>query len=201
MKRIGVLSSHNGSGFDTIVKACEDKKLNAKVVVVVSNNSNAKVLHKAQQKNIPNFVINAKIFENEDLDKKITQLLQEYKCDTIFLSGYMKKIGEQMIDAYPSAIINSHPALLPKYGGVGMYGTKVHEAVIQAKDKKSGCTVHFVNEEYDKGEYIVQNSIKLENNETIESLENKIKKLESVTIIEALNKIFGKNYNKNLKGF
>ncbi len=124
------------------------------------------------------------------MDEKITSLLQEYGCDIIFLSGYMKKIEDKLLQAYPNAIINSHPALLPKFGGVGMYGSKVHEAVIQAKEKQSGCTVHFVNEEYDKGEYIVQNSIELEKNETVESLENKIKKLESVTIIEALNKLF-----------
>ncbi|MFA7083096.1 MAG: phosphoribosylglycinamide formyltransferase [Arcobacteraceae bacterium] len=191
MKKIGVLSSYNGSGFETIVKACEKKQLNAQVVVVISNNSQAQVLIKAQQKNIPNFIINSKLFPNENLDEKITKLLQEHKCDIIFLSGYMKKIENNLLQAYPNAIINSHPALLPKYGGVGMYGTKVHEAVIQAKDKQSGCTLHFVNEEYDEGKFIVQNSIELEDSETIESLENKIKKLESVTIIEALNKILG----------
>lgn len=190
MKKIGILSSHNGSGFDTIVTSCENKQLNAQVVVVISNNSNALVLQKAQQKNIPNFVINTNLYPQENLDEKITLLLQEYGCDIIFLSGYMKKIEDKLLQAYPNAIINSHPALLPKFGGVGMYGSKVHEAVIQAKEKQSGCTVHFVNEEYDKGEYIVQNSIELEKNETVESLENKIKKLESVTIIEALNKLF-----------
>ncbi len=190
MKKIGILSSHNGSGFDTIVTSCENKQLNAQVVVVISNNSNALVLQKAQQKNIPNFVINTNLYPQENLDEKITSLLQEYGCDIIFLSGYMKKIEDKLLQAYPNAIINSHPALLPKFGGVGMYGSKVHEAVIQAKEKQSGCTVHFVNEEYDKGEYIVQNSIELEKNETVESLENKIKKLESVTIIEALNKLF-----------
>jgi phosphoribosylglycinamide formyltransferase-1 len=193
MKRLGVLSSHNGSGFDTIVQACEKKVLDAQVVVVVSNNSNASVLQKAEQKNIPNFVINSKLFPNDDLDEKITTLLQSFDCDIIFLSGYMKKIEHRLLSAYPNAIVNSHPALLPKFGGVGMYGSKVHEAVIDAKEKQSGCTVHFVNEEYDEGEYIVQNRIELKKDETIEGLENKIKELESVTIIEALNKLFGQN--------
>ncbi len=193
MKRIGVLSSHNGSGFDTIVQACEKKVLDAQVVVVVSNNSNAHVLQKAEQKNIPNFIINSKLFPNDDLDEKITTLLQSFDCDIIFLSGYMKKIEHHLLSAYPNAIVNSHPALLPKFGGVGMYGSKVHEAVVNAKEKQSGCTIHFVNEEYDEGEYILQNSIELEEDETIEGLENKIKELESVTIIEALNKLFGQN--------
>lgn len=190
MKKIGILSSHNGSGFDTIVAACENKILDAHVVVVISNNSNAQVLQKAQQKDIPNFVVNSKLYPDENLDEKITMLLQTYKCDVIFLSGYMKKIETNLLKAYPNAIVNSHPALLPKFGGVGMYGTKVHEAVIEAKEKISGCTVHFVNEHYDEGEYILQNKLELEENETVESLENKIKELESVTIIEALDKLF-----------
>lgn len=190
MKKIGILSSHNGSGFDTIMAACENKILDAHIMVVISNNSNAHVLQKAQLKDIPNFVVNSTLYPEENLDEKITALLQTYKCDVVFLSGYMKKIETNLLKAYPNAIVNSHPALLPKFGGVGMYGTKVHEAVIAAKEKISGCTVHFVNEHYDEGEYIVQNTLELEENETIESLENKIKELESVTIIEALNKLF-----------
>lgn len=190
MKKIGILSSHNGSGFDTIVHACENKILDAHVMVVISNNSNAQVLQKAQQKDIPNFIVNSKLYPEENLDEKITMLLQTYKCDVVFLSGYMKKIENNLLKAFPNAIVNSHPALLPKFGGVGMYGTKVHEAVIAAKEKISGCTVHFVNEHYDEGEYILQNTLLLEENETVETLENKIKELESVTIIEALNKLF-----------
>jgi phosphoribosylglycinamide formyltransferase-1 len=189
MKKIAVLSSHNGSGFETIVKACNNGVLNAKVVVVISNNSNALVLKKAQEQGIDSFVVNAKLFTNENLDKKITKILQSYDCDYVFLSGYMKKIEKNLLEAYPNAIINSHPALLPKFGGVGMYGSYVHEAVIAAKESYSGCTVHFVNEEYDKGTYIVQKRIKIEPNETAGQLEQRIKKLESVTIIEALQQL------------
>lgn len=188
MKRIGVLSSYNGSGFETIVKACENKELNAEVVVVISNNSKAQVLEKAKKKNIPNFIVNANIFPDENLDEKITKLLKEHNCDIIFLSGYMKKVENNLLKAYPNAIINSHPSLLPKFGGLGMYGSKVHEAVIEAKEKKSGCTVHIIDEEYDKGEYLVQNSIEIKSDETAISLENRVKNLETVTIIEALNK-------------
>lgn len=193
MKKIGILSSHNGSGFDTIIKACENKQLDAQVVVVISNNSNALVLKKAEEKNIPNFVVNATLYPQKDVDETIVELLKKYDCDMIFLSGYMKKIGKALLEAYPNAIINSHPALLPKFGGVGMYGSYVHEAVINANEKESGCTIHFVNEHYDEGEYILQKSIELEKDETIQSLENKIKNLESVTIIEALNKLIALN--------
>lgn len=189
MKRIGILSSHNGSGFDTIQKACENKTLNAQVVLVVSNNSSAKVLEKAEKNNVPNFIINTKKYPNENLDKKITDLMLEFKVDYIFLSGYMKKIEENLINTFENRIINSHPALLPKFGGKGMYGTFVHKAVIDAKENESGCTIHFVNKNYDEGKYILQKTVLLEKNETFETLENKIKTLESKTIIEALEKL------------
>lgn len=190
MKRIGILSSHNGSGFDTIQKAVENKELNAQVVVIVSNNSNAQVLEKANIKNIPNFIINTNRFPNENLDEKITNLLTEFKCDYIFLSGYMKKLESNLIKKFENKIINSHPALLPKFGGKGMYGRNVHEAVIKASETSSGVTIHYVNENYDEGEYILQKTIKIEKNETVDNLENNIKKLESIAIIEALQKIF-----------
>ena len=189
MKRIGILSSYNGSGFETIQKACEEKILDAQVVLVISNNTTAKVLEKAENKNIPNFIINANRFPDENLDEKITNMMLEFKVDYIFLSGYMKKIEKNLVTTFENKIINSHPALLPKFGGKGMYGTNVHKAVVEAKEKESGCTIHFVNENYDEGEFILQNTIKLDEDESVESLENKIKKLESVTIIEAFKKI------------
>jgi len=189
MKRIGILSSYNGSGFVSIQKACEDKILDAQVVVVISNNSTAKVLEKASNKNIPNFIINTNRFPNENLDEKITNLMKEFKVDYIFLSGFMKKIEKNLISTFENKIINSHPALLPKFGGRGMYGSNVHKAVIEANEKESGSTIHFVNENYDEGEFVLQNKILLDKNETVESLENKIKDLESKTIIEAFKKL------------
>lgn len=189
MKRIGILSSYNGSGFETIQNACEKKILNAQVVLVISNNTNAKVLEKASNKNIQNFLINAKKYPDEDLDEKITNLMNEFKVDYIFLSGFMKKIEKKLISTYKNKIINTHPSLLPKFGGHGMYGRNVHEAVVKAKENESGCTVHFVNKNYDEGEFILQKSVKLDNDETVDSLEEKIKNLESIAIVEALEKI------------
>ncbi|WP_320035564.1 phosphoribosylglycinamide formyltransferase [Halarcobacter sp.] len=189
MKRIGILASHNGSGFETIQKACEEKILDGQVVLVISNNSDANVLKKAENKNIPNFIINAKKFPDENLDEKITNLMLEFKVDFIFLSGFMKKLEKNLICAYENKIINSHPALLPKFGGKGMYGSNVHKAVIENKETESGCTIHFVNENYDEGEYILQKKLDISNNETAQSLEDKIKSLESKAIVEALQKV------------
>jgi len=189
IKKIGILSSHNGSGYVTIDEACKAGQLNAEVVVVISNNSNANVISRAQDRDTPTYVINDKLFPNENLDKKITDLLMEYNCDYVFLSGYMKKLETQLINAFENRIINSHPALLPNYGGKGMYGRFVHEAVINANEKKSGVTIHFVNEEYDKGEFILQNSLTIEEGCSIEELENNIKELESKSIVEAFQKL------------
>jgi len=185
IKKIGILSSHNGSGYVTIDKACKNNSLNAQVVVVVSNNSKANVLKTAQERKTPNFVINNKLFPNEDLDEKITSLFVEYECDYIFLSGYMKKLETKLITQFENKIVNSHPALLPKFGGKGMYGRFVHEAVIESQEKESGVTIHFVNEEYDKGEFILQKKLTISDNCTVEELENDIKKLESIAIVEA----------------
>ncbi|MCG3681704.1 phosphoribosylglycinamide formyltransferase [Aliarcobacter butzleri] len=192
MTKIGILASYNGSGFETIQKAIENKILDAKVVVVITNNTNAGVLEKAESYNIPYFIINDKRYPGQDIDDKITRLLLEFGCDYIFLSGYMKKIESKLLKAYPNKIINTHPAILPSiYGGVGMYGRFVHEAVIKNGEKESGVTIHFVNEVYDEGEKILVKKLKLEENETVDILEEKIKNLEKEAIVEAFKKILG----------
>ncbi|PRM98836.1 phosphoribosylglycinamide formyltransferase [Aliarcobacter cryaerophilus] len=190
MKKIGILASYNGSGFETIQKAIESGILNAKVEVIITNNSNAGVLEKASKYGIKSFVINKNLFPNENLDLKIAQTLKEFECDYIFLSGYMKKIEENLLKTFPNKIINTHPAILPSiYGGAGMYGSFVHEAVIKNGEKKSGVTIHYVNENYDEGEKILIKELELEKDETAQSLENRIKELEKTAIVEAFVKV------------
>ena len=190
MTKIGILASYNGSGFETIQKAILDKKLDAKIVVVITNNTNAGVLEKAESYNIPYFIINDKRYPGQDIDDKIARLLVEFDCDYIFLSGYMKKIESNLLNSFPNKIINTHPAILPSiYGGKGMYGRFVHEAVIKNGEKKSGVTIHYVNEVYDEGEKILVKELELSQNETVDSLEDKIKNLESIAIIEAFEKL------------
>lgn len=190
IKKIGILASYNGSGFETIQKAIIEKKLNAKVVVVITNNTNAGVLEKAESYNIPYFIINDKRYPGQDIDDKIARLLTEFDCDYIFLSGYMKKIESKLLSSFPNKIINTHPALLPSiYGGVGMYGRFVHEAIIKNGEKKSGVTIHYIDEVYDEGEIILTKELEIVQNETIDSLENRIKELESIAIVEAFQKL------------
>lgn len=190
MKKIGILASYNGSGFQTIKKACDEGIINAKVNVVVSNNTNANVLKTAEQMHIPNFIINAKKYPNENLDEKIAKLFKEFNCDYIFCSGYMKIIGLKLIESFDEKIVNTHPALLPsKYGGKGMYGRFVHEAIIKNNEKKSGVTIHFVNEKYDDGKIILKKELELSSDETVDSLEDRIKDLESLAIVDAFKKL------------
>jgi phosphoribosylglycinamide formyltransferase-1 len=193
-KRIGILASYNGSGFETIQKAINEKKLDAKVVVVISNNTNAGVLEKAESFDIPNFIINDKRYPGQNIDDKCARLLKDFECDYIFLSGYMKKIEPILLNAFPNKIINTHPALLPSiYGGVGMYGRFVHEAIINNGEKKSGVTIHYINEVYDDGEIILTKELEITSNETVDSLENRIKELEKEAIVEAFEKLLAKS--------
>ncbi|PRM92763.1 phosphoribosylglycinamide formyltransferase [Arcobacter cryaerophilus gv. occultus] len=193
MKKIGILASYNGSGFETIQKAIETGILNAKVEVIITNNSDAGVLEKASKYGIKSFVINKNLFPDENLDLKIAQTLKEYGCDYIFLSGFMKKIENNMLKTFEKKIINTHPAILPSiYGGAGMYGHFVHEAVVKNGEKKSGVTIHYVNENYDEGEKILIKELLLDENETAQTLENRIKELEKVAIVEAFKKVLAK---------
>ena len=181
MTNIAVLASYNGSGFDTLYQASKDATLDIDIKLVISNNTNAVVLEKAKAYNINAYLINSST--DDDVDEKIYTLLQENNCEYVFLSGYMKKISSKLTNNFK--VINSHPSLLPKYGGQGMYGRYVHEAVVKNNEKISGVTVHEVNEKYDDGKIILQKQLTLSIGETAETLEQKIKALEKNTIIES----------------
>ena len=168
MQNIAIFASHNGSGLSAIQNAIIEKKLNLNIALVISNNSTALVLEKAKKYNLQNYVVNSKTTQN--VDKTLVTLLKEHKCSYVFLSGYMKKIGSSLTNNF--TIINSHPSLLPKHSGSGMY--------------VSGVTIHKVDEEYDSGKVILQKELILEKHETVDTLESKIKKLEGQTIVEAL---------------
>ncbi|MDD2906333.1 MAG: formyltransferase family protein [Sulfurimonas sp.] len=180
MRNVAILASHNGSGFNALYEAQHKGILDININLIISNNTNAAVLQNAAKRNIDNFLINTKTQTNPD--EAIYDLLKKYTCEFIFLSGYMKKLPAKITQEFK--VLNSHPALLPNYGGAGMYGRYVHEAVIQNKEQKSGVTFHAVNEMYDDGEIILQKELVLVENETVDTLEEKIKALEAIAIIE-----------------
>ena len=150
--------------------------------MVVSNNSNAYALERAKMNNIPTYIITGK--SKEEIDIELESVLDNYKVDLIVLAGYLKLIGNRLISKY--TIINTHPSLLPKFGGKGMYGMNVHKAVIEAKEKFSGPTVHFVNNNSDEGNIISQTKFKLSNDETPDSLSRKVQEVEKIQLINVL---------------
>jgi len=182
MTNIAILASHNGSGFDTL--QTNAKELGIEIKLLISNNSDSQAIQKAKERGIETHVINSKTSLNPDA--KIYELIKSKNCPIVYLSGYMKKISSDITNNFK--VINSHPSLLPKFGGKGMYGRHVHEAVIKNKEKVSGCTLHYVNDVYDEGEIIMQNQLVLDSDETVQSLEKKIKLLEAKTIVEGLKK-------------
>ncbi len=175
MKRIAIFASGSGTNAEAIMKHFEGSNL-AKVCLLVSNKADAYALKRAAQFKVPTFTVHQK----EDFASRqfVKFLKKAYKIDLIILAGYLWLIPKELILEYPNKIVNIHPALLPDYGGKGMYGDRVHEAVVANKEKESGITIHYVNENYDEGHTIYQESFKLKKDETPETLASKIHELE-----------------------
>lgn len=172
---LGFLASHSGSNFQAIVNAIKRGDLNANPCVLVSNNSNAFVIERAKREGIPYYHLSSKQFPDEnELDQKILETLIKHNVDTVVLAGYMKKVGRRVLSYFHNRVLNIHPALLPKFGGKGMFGRYVHEAVIKSGEKESGCTVHLVDENYDQGKILAQVKVPVFPNDTPESLAERI---------------------------
>lgn len=179
MLNIAVFASGRGSNFDALQCAIKEQKFQAKIVIVISNNSLSGALSLARSYDIPAFHISQQQFsDSQSFRQKVLDTLRSFNVNFIVLAGYMKKFDSEIIRAFPERIINIHPALLPKFGGNGMFGMRVHQAVIDAKEKESGATVHFVDEAYDEGKIIAQQKVEVTQDETAESLAAKILKLE-----------------------
>ncbi|MCL2555687.1 MAG: phosphoribosylglycinamide formyltransferase [Firmicutes bacterium] len=185
MKRLMILISGGGSNMQAVIDACESAKLNAEVVAVVSSNANALGIERAAKKGVDTYVF----INKEDRDRKILAIAKEKNVDYIVLAGYLGIITPLLIDAYKNKIINIHPSLLPKHGGKGMYGIKVHESVINSGDSISGATVHFVNEGIDEGSIILQRETDVLDGDSLEDLQKRVLEIEHELLIEALQKI------------
>lgn len=173
MKKIIIFASGSGSNAENIILYFQ-KKESVSIVAIFCNNKTATVLNKAKNLDVPTFV-----FEKEDLiSGNILKKIKEYQPDLIVLAGFLLKFPKNIIEVYPYKIINIHPSLLPKYGGKGMYGIRVHEAVIANKETVSGITIHYVNENYDEGHIIFQKTIGLAIYDTPQSIAKKILTLE-----------------------
>ena len=162
-----------------IIDAIKDKELNAKIKIVISNTKEAYGLTRAQASGIYNYVL--KDYKDQD---ELYSKLKESDVDLVVLAGYLKMIPINVIRDF--TIINTHPALLPKYGGKGMYGMNVHRAVVENHEKETGPTVHFVNEEYDKGKIIAQTKVRVYKKDTPEDVSARVQKAEKIQLINVL---------------
>lgn len=174
MTRIAIFASGSGSNAENIANYFSANS-SVEVSLILTNNSNAFVIDRAKKIGIKTIVFSKREFLNTD---NILHFLDENNINLIVLAGFLLKIPENLIKSYPNKIINIHPALLPKYGGKGMYGDKVHQSVIEAKETESGITIHYVNEHYDEGKIIFQAKCKIETTDTPNDLATKIHLLE-----------------------
>lgn len=174
MKRIIIFASGSGTNTQNIIEYFQQNKI-VKVVLVLSNKEDAKVLERANTLNIP-FLS----FTKADLctSNKVLDVLKKEMPDLIVLAGFLLKFPENILQVYPNKVINIHPALLPKYGGKGMYGSFVHESVLANNEAETGITIHYVNENYDEGAIIFQKSVFLTEGDTPETVASKVHKLE-----------------------
>lgn len=187
---IAFLASYNGSSAKVITEACFEGDLRASPTLMISNNPKSKALDWAADKGLKAICLNAqKHPDPAELDHLIAQKLKHEKIKLVICSGYMKLIGPETIAAFPNAILNVHPALLPSHGGRGMYGHHIHQAVKDAGDDKTGITIHLVNGEYDKGPIIAQKTIPLIPHDTVDDIENKVKLAEPDFYIETVKQI------------
>ncbi|MDI9255959.1 phosphoribosylglycinamide formyltransferase [Flavobacterium sedimenticola] len=188
MKKIVLFASGNGSNVENIIQYFKDRET-VSIVGVFSNNTHAGVIAKAQQHKVPVFTFDKKELNEGFVLKKINAL----HPDLIVLAGFLLKFPEHIIAEYPNKIINIHPALLPKYGGKGMYGMHVHQAVLENHEKETGITIHYVNEHYDEGEFVFQTSVTIEDCQTPEEIAAKVHELEHNHFPKTIEKILTRN--------
>ena len=182
--RLVFLASNNGSAMRAVARAIANNKLKARIELVISNKTHAPALTFARENNI-----NAKHIND---DKNLAEQIKAIKPDFIVLSGYLKKIPPSLLAADIAPVINIHPSLLPKFGGKGMFGINVHKAVLAAKEKYSGATIHYVNEHYDEGEIITQTRLAIKADDSPESLATRVMKAEEKLVLKGLEALIEK---------
>lgn len=172
-KNIAIFASGGGSNAEVIIEHFNNSS-KGNIALIVTNNANAGVIKRAENHEIPFYVLDKGELEANEF----SEVLEAMDIDFIVLAGFLKKISSDIIAAYPNKIVNIHPALLPKFGGKGMYGKHVHQAVVAAKEKETGMTIHYVNENYDEGAIIEQHKVTLAENETADTVAKKVLALE-----------------------
>ncbi|MDE5844094.1 MAG: phosphoribosylglycinamide formyltransferase [Muribaculaceae bacterium] len=175
MKNIAVFASGSGSNAENLIHYFNDNQRGANVKLVICNKQNAGVVERAQRLGIDCVILNKEQIQDPDT---LLPVLEFLNIDVIVLAGFLLLIPQFLVDSYENRIVNIHPALLPKFGGKGMYGRHVHEAVIESGEKETGITIHYVNGHYDSGNIIFQAKVSLLPDDTVENVEAKVRELE-----------------------
>lgn len=187
MLRIGVLASHEGTTLQSIMEACARGRIDGRVVSVISNNSGSGALRRAAAAGIETLHLSSVTHSCDDsLDAAICVALQRARADVVFLAGYMKRLGPRTLTAFSARILNTHPALLPKFGGQGMFGDRVYEAVLAGGESESGASVHLVDAEYDTGVVLRQERIRILPGDTVASLKARVQACEREAVVNTL---------------
>ncbi|MCP4723745.1 MAG: phosphoribosylglycinamide formyltransferase [bacterium] len=184
--RIAVFASGTGTNFQAIFHAIKEKRLDAVIAGIITNNPGSAAKVFAEENGIEAAVINKKLHGEDNIENAIIECLEKWETELVVLAGYMKKIGDPIIEKYKNRILNIHPALLPSFGGKGMYGMHVHEAVLESGVKFSGVTVHIVDNEYDSGSIVMQEVVPVFDTDTPEELQKRILKEEYIIYTEAI---------------
>ena len=193
--RIGFLASGEGTTLQSVLDACASGELDARVVLVIGNNRNSGALKRAETGSVRFMHLSGSTHPDFDaLDRAILAAFLDAGAELVVLAGYMKKVGPKTLAAFDGRIINTHPALLPKYGGRGMYGRRVHEAVLAAGETETGVTVHKVDGEYDHGPVIAQTVIPIMGNDDPESLSARVQAIERAFLVKTLQGFAGQRH-------
>jgi phosphoribosylglycinamide formyltransferase-1 len=188
--RIGVLASHEGSTLQAILDACAAARITAEVAVVISNNGGSGALRRARAAGAAALHLSSKTHPEPDaLERAIVQALEEREVDVVMLAGYMKKVQVGLLARFQGRVLNTHPALLPKFGGHGMYGMNVHEAVLAAGERESGSSMHLVDAEYDTGRVLEQVRVQVLPGDTAATLAARVQEHERRLVVDVLGRI------------
>ena len=179
--KLGFLASHGGSNMQAIIDQCLSGTIEGKPVILICNNPNAIAVERARDAQLTVEILNGRTHADQDqLDRQMEKSLLEAGVDLVVLAGYMKKIGPTTLSTFSNRILNIHPSLLPKFGGQGMFGIRVHEAVVAAGESQSGATVHLIDNGYDRGKIIRQAMLKVDTSDTPATLQKRVLELEHI---------------------
>lgn len=190
--KLAVLTSGQGRVLASLIEACQSDKAPVQIVGVIGSRALIGATKLAEAHGIPTATIDRKHHSSfEEWDLAVCDQLKSWESEWVLLSGFLAKIGPRVLETYQERVINSHPSLLPAYGGKGMYGRRVHEAVLAAKEKVTGVTIHFVNAKYDEGPIIAQRECLVQTTDTAESLEQRVVAMEKQFVVETVLSLCG----------